>query len=128
MGKKGFLSFAMLAIAGSIAYTVSYLAKNDEFSKDTKDDYDDFLKSAKSVGKDLKRTYISIGDKDEWTKSTKCLSKSAVDFAKDTGDLVVNASNDMYNFFANKYSENAKKSSKSSSSSTKKKPVKKKKK
>lgn len=126
MGKKGFLSFAMLAVAGSIAYTVSYLARHDEFSNDTKEDYDDFLKSAKSVGKDLKRTYISIGDKDEWTKSTKCLSKSAMDFAKDTGDLVVNASNDMYNFFANKYTENTKKSTKAKSTA-KKKPAKKKK-
>ena len=73
------------------------MAKRNEFSEDTKDKYDTFISKAKNVGTDLQRTYTSIGDKSKFTANTKNLSESAKKLANKATDLVVSATNDMYN-------------------------------
>lgn len=119
MGKNPLLKLAALATLGTIAYTVNYMVRNDEFDKDTKDSYNDFVDSAKNMGKALKRTYVSLGDKDAFEKSTKNLSKVATSFASDTGKLVKDSSGDMYNFFQKTY-EKEMKAYKSKNKTTKK--------
>lgn len=115
MGKGSLLKLAALAAIGGIAYTVNYMVKNDEFNDNTKDRYNDFVDSAKNVGKALQRTYVSLGDKDAFEKSTKNLSKVASILASDTGKLVKDSSGDMYNFFYKAYEKEMAKSKKSSS-------------
>lgn len=97
MGKGKGLTFTMFAALGALVGYASYMAKQNEFSEDTKDKYDTFISKAKNVGTDLKRTYTSIGDKSKFTASTKNLSESAKKLANKATELVVSATNDMYN-------------------------------
>ena len=91
------LTFTLFAALGAIVGYASYMAKENEFSDETKDKYDMFLNKARNVGNDLQRTYTTIGDKKEFTASTKNLSESAKKLANKAGDLVISATNDMYN-------------------------------
>jgi hypothetical protein len=97
MGKGKGLTFTLFAALGAFVGYASYMAKQNEFSEDTKDKYDTFISKAKNVGTDLKRTYTSIGDKSKFTASTKNLSESTKKLASKATDLVVSATNDMYN-------------------------------
>ena len=105
MGKgKGF-TFTLFAALGAIAGYASYMAKKDQFSDETKSKYDNFLNKAKNVGTDLQRAYTSIGDKRQFTNSTKNLSESAKKLASKAGDLVLSATADIYNYAKNQVSE-----------------------
>ena len=95
MGKKG-LTFTVFAALGAITGYATYMASKDKFSDETKDKYDVFLNKAKNVGTDIQRTYTSIGDKDQFTTSSKNLTESAKKLADKTGDLVISATSDMY--------------------------------
>lgn len=97
MGKGKGLTFTLFAALGAFVGYASYMAKRNEFSEDTKDKYDTFISKAKNVGTDLQRTYTSIGDKSKFTANTKNLSESAKKLANKATDLVVSATNDMYN-------------------------------
>lgn len=97
MGKGKGLTFTVFAALGAFVGYASYMAKQNEFSDDTKEKYDTFINKAKNVGTDLKRTYTSIGDKSKFTASTKNLSESTKKLASKATDLVVSATNDMYN-------------------------------
>lgn len=97
MGKGKGLTFTIFAALGAFVGYASYMAKKNEFSEDTKDKYDNFISKAKNVGTDLQRTYTSIGDKTKFTANTKNLSESAKKLANKATDLVVSATNDMYN-------------------------------
>lgn len=97
MGKGKGLTFTLFAALGAFVGYASYMAKRNEFSEDTKDKYDTFINKAKNVGTDLQRTYTSIGDKSKFTANTKNLSESAKKLANKATDLVVSATNDMYN-------------------------------
>lgn len=96
MGKGGFLKFTLFSALGAIAGYASYMASKDEFSDETKDRYGKVLNRIKNVGTDIKRTYTSIGDKEEFKSSTRNLSDSTMKLAEKTGDLVKSASSDMY--------------------------------
>ena len=96
MGKGKGLTFTLFAILGAVTGYASYMARKDEFSDETKSKYDVFLNKAKNVGTDLQRTYTSIGDKRQFTNSTKNLSESAMKLASKAGDLVVSATTDIY--------------------------------
>lgn len=96
MGKGKGLTFTLFAILGAVTGYASYMARKDEFSDETKSKYDVFLNKAKNVGTDLQRTYTSIGDKKQFTNSTKNLSESAMKLASKAGDLVVSATTDIY--------------------------------
>ena len=96
MGKGKGLTFTLFAILGAVTGYASYMARKDEFSDETKSKYDVFLNKAKNVGTDLQRTYTSIGDKKQFTNSTKNRSESAMKLASKAGDLVVSATTDIY--------------------------------
>lgn len=96
MGKgKGF-TFTLFAVLGALTGYATYMARKDEFSEETKDNYDNFLNKAKNVGVDIQRTYTSIGDKKQFTNNTKSLTESAKKLASKAGDLVVSATSDIY--------------------------------
>ncbi|MBQ2205106.1 MAG: hypothetical protein II411_04365 [Lachnospiraceae bacterium] len=101
MGRRKGLSFTLFAALTALTGYAAYMAKKDEFSDETKDRYDSVVDKIKNVGTDIKRTYTSIGDKKEFTASTKYLSESAKNLAKNTGNLVVSASSDMFKFAKN---------------------------
>ena len=96
MGKGRAFTFTLFATLGALVGYASYMAKENEFSKETIDKYDTFLNKAKNVGTDIQRTYTTIGDKKQFTQSTKNLGASAQKLASKTGDLVVSATSDMY--------------------------------
>ena len=97
MGKGKGLTFTLFAALGALTGYASYMARKNQFSEETKDKYDSFLNKAKNVGTDIKRTYTSIGDKSKFTTNTKNLSESTKKLASKATDLVVSATNDMYN-------------------------------
>lgn len=97
MGKGKGLTFTLFAVLGAVTGYATYMARKDEFSDETKDKYDVFLNKAKNVGTDIQRTYTSIGDKKQFTNSTKNLSESAKKLASKAGDLVMSATADIYN-------------------------------
>lgn len=97
MGKGKGLTFTLFAVLGAVTGYATYMARKDEFSEETKDKYDVFLNKAKNVGTDIQRTYTSIGDKKQFTNSTKNLSESAKKLASKAGDLVMSATADIYN-------------------------------
>lgn len=96
MGKGKGLTFTLFAALGAMVGYASYMARENEFSEETKDKYDVFLNKAKNVGSDLQRTYTTIGDKKKFTESTKDLSESAKKLASKASDLVLSATSDMY--------------------------------
>lgn len=96
MGKK--LGFTLLAAIGAIAGYAAYIASQDGFSDDTKENCEEMFSNAKDVGNDIERTYTSIGDKRKFTKNSKTLGNSTLKLAGKTGGLVASASNDMYKF------------------------------
>lgn len=96
MGKGRGLTFTLFAVLGAMVGYASYMAKENEFSEETKDKYDMFLNKAKNVGNDIQRTYTTIGDKKQFTNSTKNLTESAKKLASKASDLVISATNDMY--------------------------------
>lgn len=96
MGKGKLFTFTLFATLGAIAGYASYMISKDEFSDETIDRYDKVVNKLKNVGTDIKRTYTSIGDKKEFTNSSKNLSESAMKLAAKTGDLIASASVDMY--------------------------------
>lgn len=97
MAKKKGLLLTIIAAIGAFTGYANYMAKKDEFSDETKDKYDAFLGHFKDVGEDVKRTYISIGNKKAFAASTKKLTKSAEKAAIGTSELVKSMSTDMYN-------------------------------
>ena len=110
-----------LAVIGATAYTINYLAQNDEFSDDTKENLDQFVSNAKKVGKDVKRTYTSLVNKEDIDKPTKSLQKNLSELFDNSVSLTKNASGDVYNYFKDTLStdNNKKKSNKKSVKVTK---------
>ena len=105
MGKGKGITFTLFAVLGAITGYATYMARKDEFSEETKYKYDVFLNKAKNVGTDIQRTYTSIGDKRQFTNSTKNLSESAKKLASKAGDLVLSATADIYNHAKSHVSE-----------------------
>ena len=97
MGKGKLFTFGMFAALGAIAGYTTYMINKNEFSDDTKNEYDKVLNKIKNVGTDIKRTYTSIGDKDEFTNNSKNLGSSTMKLFKTTRNLVASATSDMYN-------------------------------
>ena len=87
-----------LAVIGATAYTINYLAQNDEFSNDTKEDLDLLVSNAKNVGKDVKRTYTSLINKENIDKPAKSLQKNLSNLFDNSVSLTKNASEDVYNY------------------------------
>ncbi len=97
MGKGKGLLFSLFAALGAITGYAGYMANQDEFSEETKNNYNTVIKKFKNVGNDVKRTYISIGNKKSFAASSKSLGENAKKAAINTGELVKSASIDMYN-------------------------------
>lgn len=107
---KNFLLTVGLAVIGATAYTLNYLAQNDEFSTDTKEDLDQVVLNAKKVGKDVKRTYTSLMNKEDIDKPAKSLQRNLTELFDNSVSLTKNASGDVYNYFKdNMATENKKK-------------------
>ena len=96
MAKKKGISFPFFAALGALTGYAGYMANKNEFSDETKNKYDAVLNKVKDVGEDVKRTYISLGDKDKFEASTKRLSSSAKRAAKSAGELMKSAGKDIY--------------------------------
>lgn len=127
---RNFVLTVGLAVIGATAYTINYLAQNDELSNDTKEDLDQFVSNAKKVGKDVKRTYTSLVNKEDIDKPTKSLQKNLSELFDNSVSLTKNASGDVYNYFKdNLATDNTKKKStkKVTKTTSKKKPSTKKK-
>lgn len=110
-----------LAVIGATAYTINYLAKNDEFSNETIEDLDQVVLNAKKVGKDVKRTYTSLVNKEDIDKPAKSLQKSLTDLFDNSVSLTKSASGDVYNYFKDNINteEKNKKSVKKNTNSSK---------
>ena len=104
----GFLLGFMSAL-GVISYMVSEVIKDDSFSDETKDNYNSFIKEAKKVGNDLKRTYISIGDKEEFLNSTSSLQSNAKRLVKNTGSLLKEGASNVIDYYKDKINEKSNK-------------------
>ena len=102
MKKSTGFSFLLITTIGALGYVVHKIIKEDEFSDDTKNNYEKVIDDVKSVGNNIQRTYISIGDKKAFTKSTEALSKSAKKLASKTGTLVKGASKEVYDYVKDK--------------------------
>lgn len=112
---RNFVLTVGLAVIGATAYTLNYLAQNDEFSDNTKEDLDQVVIHAKKVGKDVQRTYTSLMNKEDIDKPTKSLQKNLSELFDNSVSLTKNASSDVYNYFKDNMS----------AETTKKKPTKK---
>lgn len=104
----GFLLGFVSAI-GVVSYMVSEVIKDDSFSDETKDNYNTFIKDAKKVGSDLKRTYTAIGDKDEFLNMTSTLQNNAKKLAKNTGSLLKEGASNVIDYYKEKINEKASK-------------------
>ena len=104
----GFLLGFVSAI-GVVSYMVSEVIKDDSFSDETKDNYNTFIKDAKRVGSDLKRTYTAIGDKDEFLNMTSSLQNNAKKLAKNTGNLLKEGASNVIDYYKEKINEKASK-------------------
>ena len=102
MKKSTGFSFLLLTTLGALGYVVHKIIKEDEFSDDTKNNYEKVIDDVKNVGNSIQRTYTSIGDKKAFTKSTEALSKNAKNLASKTGTLVKGASKEVYNYVKDK--------------------------
>ena len=122
---RNFVLTVGLAVIGATAYTINYLAQNDEFSNDTKEDLDQFVSNAKKVGKDVQRTYTSLVNKEDIDKPAKSLQKNLTELFDNSVSLTKNASGDVYNYFKDNLSseDNKKKSTKKNTKTTKKKSM-----
>lgn len=98
MSKGKGLTFTVFAILGAVAGYATYMASKNEFSDETKENYDKVVNKFKNVSTDIKRTYTAIGDKTAFKKSTKDLGVSTKKLAKKASGLVASASSDMYKF------------------------------
>lgn len=96
MAKKKGVSFPLFAALGALTGYAGYMANKNEFSNETKDKYDAVVNKVKDIGEDVKRTYISLGDKEKFEASTKRLSSTAKRAAKSAGELMKSAGKDMY--------------------------------
>lgn len=96
MAKHKGLVFSAFAILGALTGYVTYMARKDAFSDETKDKYDVVLNKMRNVGNDIKRTYTSIGDEDEFISNTENLKSNAKKLAAKAGELVKSASKDIY--------------------------------
>ena len=117
---RNFVLTVGLAVIGATAYTINYLAQNDEFSDNTKEDLDQVVLNAKKVGKDVKRTYTSLMNKEDIDKPAKSLQKNLSELFDNSVSLTKNASGDVYNYFKDNINteDNKKKSSKKTSKKT----------
>ena len=104
----GFL-LGFISAIGVVSYMVSEVIKNDSFSDETKDNYNTFIKDAKRVGSDLKRTYTAIGDKDEFLNMTSSLQNNAKKLAKNTGNLLKEGASNVIDYYKEKINEKASK-------------------
>lgn len=104
----GFL-LGFISAMGVISYMVSEVIKDDSFSDETKDNYNSFIKEAKKVGNDLKRTYISIGDKEEFLNSTSSLQNNAKRLVKNTGSLLKEGASNVIDYYKEKINEKSNK-------------------
>lgn len=96
---RNFVLTVGLAVIGATAYTINYLAQNDEFSDNTKEDLDQVVLNAKKVGKDVQRTYTSLMNKEDIDKPAKSLQKNLSELFDNSVSLTKNASGDVYNYF-----------------------------
>ena len=104
----GFL-LGFISAIGVVSYMVSEVIKDDSFSDETKDNYNTFIKDAKKVGNDLKRTYTAIGDKDEFLNMTSSLQNNAKRLAKNTGSLLKEGASNVIDYYKEKINEKASK-------------------
>ena len=93
MAKKKGISFPLFAALGALTGYAGYMANKNEFSNETKNKYDTVVDKVKDVGEDVKRTYISLGDKEKFATNSKRLSTSAKKAAKSAGELIKSAGN-----------------------------------
>ena len=100
----GFL-LGFISAIGVVSYMVSEVIKDDSFSEETKDNYNSFIKEAKRVGNDLKRTYTAIGDKDEFLNMTSSLQNNAKRLAKNTGSLLKEGASNVIDYYKDKINE-----------------------
>ena len=100
----GFL-LGFISAIGVVSYMVSEVIKDDSFSEETKDNYNSFIKEAKRVGSDLKRTYTAIGDKDEFLNMTSSLQNNAKRLAKNTGSLLKEGASNVIDYYKDKINE-----------------------
>lgn len=102
MGKKfGLGALFTAATVGAIGGIVYYLAKNDKFSEETQDNYEDMLDSAKDFGKGVQRAYTSIGNKKMFQKASKSLGSKTKNLLNIAGDVCQSGANDAYNYIRN---------------------------
>ena len=100
----GFL-LGFISAIGVVSYMVSEVIKDDRFSEETKDNYNTFIKDAKKVGNDLKRTYTAIGDKDEFLNMTSSLQNNAKKLAKNTGSLLKEGASNVIDYYKERINE-----------------------
>lgn len=100
----GFL-LGFVSALGVISYMVSEVIKDDSFSEEAKDNYNSFIKDAKRVGTDIKRTYTAIGDKEEFRNMTSSLHNNAKKLAKNTGSLLKEGASNVIDYYKDKFSD-----------------------